>query len=104
MTTSRSITNQLRRFLPHAVIVIVVMTISAMFRSAFPNWFETPHWTRWILVAFYALIGGALLIRPHGDPDMRPVFNRALGIALLLTAVFGTFYLSGVFGNPEIVR
>jgi hypothetical protein len=69
-----------------AVVAIAVVVIEKMFR------FEPPHWSRWISVAIYALLGCVALANAHKVPGTRPVLVRIAGLLFLFIAILGTIY------------
>jgi hypothetical protein len=67
--------------------------------------FKPPHWSYWISVAFFALLGVFILADPHDIPGMRPAFARAMGVTLLLIALIGVYHqLWGFPGSAGSVR
>jgi hypothetical protein len=54
--------------------------------------FEPPHWSRWISIAVYAVLGVAALAFARNMPGTRPAFARTIGACFLIIAVLGTCY------------
>lgn len=67
--------------------------------------FKPPHWSYWISVALFSLLGVVFLASPHGIVGMRPAFARAMGVTLLLIALIGVYHqLWGFPGEARGVR